>query len=308
MLRIYNHSSVIFLFFTVFICICCENDTQYTLISPEQREEYSGGEFTVFNTTANAFGLAGPILSIPEQKRFGVGNSLFNQNWVTAPASTATRDGLGPLFNARACSNCHFKDGRGRPPLFNNELNHGLVLQLSNGINSTATGSVPHPIYGDQLQDQALLGVPTEGKFSIKYITIYGSYPDGETYELRKPVYKIHGSGGKSLSNIYFSPRVAPQIIGMGLLGAISDTDILANQDIQDADGDDISGKANFVWNILEQKMTLGKYGWKANQPTLNQQNASAFSNDLGITNSLFPNEKLSKRYRLLIYTKWRNP
>ena len=276
--------------------LSCQNDddASYTILKPIEGEQFSGGDFTVFNTTSNAFGIAGPTLSIPDQQRFGVGNSLFNQNWVTAPASTTARDGLGPFFNARACSNCHFKDGRGRPPRFDGELNHGLLLQLSNGINSPISGKEPHAIYGNQLQDQAILGLTPEGAFRVAYTIISGTYPDGMSYELRKPNYILHGWAYGDPKEITTSPRVGSQVIGMGLLDAIPESDILANEDPNDKNHDGISGKANYVWDVLEEQSKLGRYGWKANQPSLEQQNASAFSGDLGITTPMFPDTNCS--------------
>jgi CxxC motif-containing protein (DUF1111 family) len=79
--------------------------------------------------------------------------------------------------------------------------------------------------------------------------------------------------------------------VGLGLLAAIMDDDILDNVDEFDADGDSISGKANYVWNVEEERLTLGRFGWKANQPSLRQQIAGAFNGDLGVTSSLFPSE-----------------
>ena len=89
----------------------------------------SGGSTTVFQSGPNAFGL--PLANITRNNRRAhvVGNSFFNKNWVTAPASTVARDGLGPLFNARSCSSCHLRDGRGRPP-DQGELMTGLLFRL----------------------------------------------------------------------------------------------------------------------------------------------------------------------------------
>ena len=75
-----------------------------------------GGETTVKSTNRNSFALAAANLNSQERLTFEIGDSFFTQNWVTAPASTEARDGLGPTFNAQSCSSCHTLDGRAQPP------------------------------------------------------------------------------------------------------------------------------------------------------------------------------------------------
>ncbi|MEM6722855.1 MAG: di-heme oxidoredictase family protein [Bacteroidota bacterium] len=280
---------ILFVFFlSSVLFIKCS--TEELLLEAVPGEELSGGSGTVFRSSANAFGFANPNLNSEQELFFFVGNSLFNQNWVTAPASTTARDGIGPLFNARSCSGCHFKDGRGRAPEFEGERVHGLLLRLSTG-NDPNTGPIPDPNYGDQLQDQSILGVPTEADFRISYEEITGTYPDGTPYTLQRPIYQIvnQEEGEVVASNI--SPRVANQIIGMGLLEAIPEDALLALVDENDANGDGISGRANYVWNVEAQSNTIGRFGWKANQPTVRQQVAAAFAGDMGITSSIFPDD-----------------
>ena len=72
-----------------------------------------GGDATVDIAGSGAFAQPVPGLTGEQRRTFAVGNNFFNDNWVTAPASTTGRDGLGPLFNAQSCSSCHFRDGRG---------------------------------------------------------------------------------------------------------------------------------------------------------------------------------------------------
>lgn len=183
--------------YTILITTClissCSKETDITSPSllAEEGEAFSGGHVTVFDQSTNAFGLQAPKLAGEQSLNFFVGNSLFTQNWVTAPASTTARDGLGPLFNARACTSCHPKDGRGSAPLFDGDLNHGLLLRLSiPGF--TPTGEpMPVPNYGGQLQNQAILGVMSEGQISIIYQEQSGQYADGNAYSLRKPIYSI---------------------------------------------------------------------------------------------------------------------
>lgn len=285
------NKTFLFLFILLSIYGCSTDDDKYVVLVAETGEELSGGDNTSFNFSAEAFGFASPNLSFDERLEFGLGNSLFNQSWVTAPASTTARDGLGPLFNARSCSGCHFKDGRGRPPNAPGELSHGLVLRLH--LPGTDSNGFPigDPVYGRQLQDNSILDVATEGSIIVNYVPLTESYPDGKTVTLQKPTYLINDLAYGPTSAAVISPRVANQLIGLGLIDALDDATILAFQDIYDADGDGISGKANFVYNVETASLELGRYGWKANQPSIKQQVAAAFSGDLGITSSLFPEE-----------------
>lgn len=259
----------------------------------EVDEEYSSGTTTVFNISAEAFGFKARGLDRASDGDFGVGNSLFRQSWVTAPASTTARDGLGPFFNARSCSTCHFKDGRGRAPAYNGELGHGLLLRLSVPGTDATGANIPEPTYGGQLQDQSILSATTEATFDVNYTEIAITYPDGATASLRKPSYTLVNLTHGSLAvDTRISPRVAPQMIGLGLLDAIPESTLLSYADEFDSDGDGISGKPNYVWNIKTQSKTIGRYGWKANQPSVEQQVAGAFLGDMGLTSYLFPNNE----------------
>ncbi|MEM6966197.1 MAG: di-heme oxidoredictase family protein [Bacteroidota bacterium] len=258
----------------------------------EDGEELLGGTGTVFiaNNSSGAFSFPNPNLNDEQGLDFFTGNSLFNQSWVTAGASTTARDGLGPMFNARSCSSCHLKDGRGRPPKVNGERGHGLLIRMATG-NDEQNGAIADKNYGTQLQDQAIQGMEAEADFKISYDTLRGKYPDGTSYTLLHPQYEIIDLQEGEITATEFSPRVANQIIGMGLLEAIDEATLLELADEADEDGDGISGRPNYVWNVETQSNTIGRFGWKANQPNLKQQVASALAGDMGITSSLFPNE-----------------
>ena len=275
----------------VIILISCQKDNTNHLI-PDAGEELSAGALTVFDESPNAFGNPIRNLSGLDELNFFVGNSFFNQSWVSAPATTTARDGLGPMFNARSCAGCHFKDGRGRAPLFDGEASQGFLIRLSVPGQDAHGGPKAAPNYGGQLQDRATGNIPPEASIGITYESISGTYADGESYTLRKPIYHITNPAYGALDpNIMMSPRVGNQMIGLGLLEAISTHDLLANEDPLDSNGDGISGRANYVWNTEEQSTNIGRFGWKANQPNLRQQVAGAFNGDLGITSSIFPNQ-----------------
>ncbi len=253
-----------------------------------------GGDTTREDASRNSFGLPAPGLSNEQRRLFERGDSFFSQNWVTAPASTDARDGLGPTFNAQACSSCHVLDGRGAPPdPTGAEARLGLLLRLSVPGTDAATGApLPDPVYGGQLQDRAVLDVPAEGRLAVSYEIIAGSYGDGTPFELLSPTYEVEDLAfGPLASDIMMSPRLAPQVIGMGLLQAVPAEAIRASADPQDADGDGISGRPNTVWDAVANVATLGRFGWKANVATVEQQVAGAFLGDIGITSDLHPGE-----------------
>lgn len=247
----------------------------------------SGGAGTVFDTTPDAFALALANLDTRDRRAFAIGNAFFNRNWVTAPSSASGTDGLGPTFNAQSCSSCHFKDGRGRPPASAADPERGLLLRLS--IADPDGHPQPVRVYGSQLQDRAINGVPAEGRIRIRHSTRRGHYGDGTPYALVAPRYDIvRRAFGPLPKGLQISPRVAPGVFGVGLLEAIPEHTIVARADPADRDGDGISGRANRVADARSGAMALGRFGWKANVPTVEQQNASAFNGDIGVTSPVF--------------------
>lgn len=258
----------------------------------EPGEEQSGGDTTVEDVSSNAFTYPAQNMSTERRRTFYVGNNLFNDNWVIAPSSTADRDGLGPTFNAQSCSGCHFKDGRGAPPEDASDTRPGLLMRLSvPGMNAHG-GVIPEPVYGEQLNPFSISGVSAEGRILISYEEISDTYADNTPFSLRRPIYSFDALAfGPMDPQVLMSPRVAPAMIGLGLLEAIAEEDVRANADPEDANGDGISGRVNEVWDVAAQEMRLGRFGWKANQPRLSQQTSGAFLGDIGITSALFPTQ-----------------
>lgn len=261
----------------------------------EPGEWLPGGATTnTFLLGTNAFSLPAHNISDDHEPMFHTGNSFFNQAWVQAPASTRTRDGLGPLFNARACSTCHFRDGRGQPPE-PGENHAGFLLRLSVAGVGPHGEPVPDPVYGGQLQPFSIADVPPEGAPIVEYTVIEGAYDDGTPYTLLEPRYGIGELGyGPLADDIRMSPRIAPQMIGMGLLEAIPAARLEALADPDDADGDGISGRINHVWHGEAGVEAIGRFGWKAEQPTVRAQVAGAFLGDMGITSDPNPDQNCS--------------
>ena len=273
----------------------CDDAAPPTFTQAEPGEARSGGSTTVRKTDQNAFSLPSANLAPTRRLDFSVGNSFFRNPWVIAPATTTARDGLGPLFNTNACQNCHIKDGRGHPPLPEAGNAVSMLVRLSIPDSPPYAkvieqlGIVPEPVYGGQLQDMAVPGVVPEGKVRVDYTPVNVTFKDGTVVELRKPSLQITQLGyGAMHPDTRFSARVAPPMIGLGLLEAISDADILQNASKR-PDKNGVLGRPNWVWDDARQKTVLGRFGWKAGQPNLNQQNVHAFSGDMGLTTSLRP-------------------
>jgi CxxC motif-containing protein (DUF1111 family) len=157
-------------------------------------------------------------------------------------------------------------------------------------------GPRPHPAYGTQLNERAIPGVPAEASTRVTWKTIAGKFADGTAYELRQPSYAFTSLNfGPLGDDILISPRVAPAVFGLGLLDAVPDETYRSLADPDDADGDGISGRVNMVWDDINQRMSLGLYGWKANQPSIRQQNAAAANGDIGITSSIYPQQNVGQ-------------
>lgn len=215
-----------------------------------------------------------------------LGRALFEKLWVAAPSSTRGSDGLGPLYNARACSNCHETGGGAALPAQQGPSVFGLVARFV-GADGVA---LAHPDYGLQLQDRAVTGavagavdgaVPDgfgpEGALSLRY-----SFEDG--LRAVEPVIS-----GANIGAHFISMRIAPPLIGMAQIADIPEAEIAARADPEDADGNGISGRIARAYSPDLGRVALSRFGWRAEAVTLRDQTAQAFAIDMGLSSPLSP-------------------
>jgi CxxC motif-containing protein (DUF1111 family) len=263
------------------------------------RELYPSGQHSAGQSKQrNSFDHPSPLLDMETKLDFKIGRAIFEKIWVFAPSSTTASDGLGPLYNARSCSRCHEKNGRGilkeegktSPALFLRLSTPAKTAEQKRALESGLIGLIPEPTYGTQLQTFAYPGGQAEAQLRVSYTEQKIQLSEGEMVSLRKPDYQIIAPQyGPMDEDLMISPRISSPMIGLGLIEAINEQDILSKTDPDDSNQDGISGKPNWVWDQQKQAPALGRFGWKAGTPNLRQQNASAFKGDLGISTPLFP-------------------
>ena len=267
----------------------------------EDGEDKPGGGATSRGSVdnANAFSHSSGNMEFKREFDFKIGNAIFRKNWVSAPSSTDASDGLGPLFNSRACQNCHLKDGRGHPPFTAGipDDSHSMLVRLSvPPTTRCGEGQAGGP--QAELDPRADLWRtaagpldpgsqgrgPDQDRLQEEPVTLAG----GEIVSLQGA--RLQHRRSRLWATCRTAPcsaRVAPPMIGLGLLEAMPEADILANADPDDADQDGISGKPNQVWSREDNKVMLGRFGWKASQPTINQQTAEAAAGDIGLSTAM---------------------
>ncbi len=262
----------------------------------EAFERMAGGATTsLAPSDANAFNHPSSNLTDEHGMDFAIGTAFFEKLWVSSPSATLASNGLGPLYNARSCAQCHPGNGRGHPPESpeDNAVSMLMRLSLMGGEAPDIEGyiaTLPEPTYGHQLQDFATVGHAAEYSLNISYTETEVTLADGTVVSLRAPTYTADNLAyGPLHTTTMFSPRVAPPMLGLGLLEAIPAADILANADPDDENGDGISGRANILWSKEFDQPLLGRFSLKANEPTILQQTADAFVGDLGIGNHINP-------------------
>ncbi|MDY0884981.1 di-heme oxidoredictase family protein [Dongia soli] len=231
-----------------------------------------------------------PDAEMPDAKRmdFDLGFGLFKRNWVAAPSSTQAVDGLGPLYNARSCNVCH--PGGGRPTALldrHGDPVAGLTVHLGQAA-KVREAARPDPVYGEQIQTQALPGQQPEARLSLSMtdgpvIELAG----GERVQLQQPQMQLSQLAfGDLAADSHAGFRMAPAIHGLGLLDRIPEAEILAQTKRVKRDG--VAGRPNRVLDVVSGESRIGRFGWKAVQPTLAQQDAHAFNIDIGMSTTIF--------------------
>jgi len=254
--------------------------TGFTVAEPF--EQLPGGAATVSGDLGrDAFSRPSANMSFERELDFHLGQALFDKLWVASPSSTKASDGLGPLYNARSCQACHIRDGRGQV-----SGGPGLVLRIGR---VRGDGVLPDPLFGLQIQDSAVPGLRPEARIAVSQAETEVTLNGGEVAVLRKPRYRLDAAEGTLHAESTLSPRLAPQMIGLGLLEAIPEAEILARADPDDRDGDGISGRPNRVHDPETGQEALGRFGWKAGAASVLDQTAAAFASDIGISSPLRP-------------------
>ncbi|MEW5915015.1 MAG: di-heme oxidoredictase family protein [Gemmatimonadota bacterium] len=258
----------------------------------------SAGSATVFDVSGRAFEQPIATLSADRLARHELGDSLFSLGFLdaaTGPSGTPNV-GLGPLFNNTSCFACHEQNGRGQPPLAPRAF-RGMLFRISMPPIFADSAPRPVPAYGGQLQNRAIVGQTPEGTVEITHERLTGTFADGSSFELQRPVYQLVSTYVPFPPNAQMSPRIASQIVGLGLLESVSEAEILARADENDRNGDGISGKANVVSGGITGAPRLGRFGHKANTASLLVQTATAYNEDVGITSPLLPTENCALQH-----------
>jgi CxxC motif-containing protein (DUF1111 family) len=240
--------------------------------------QYSGETNHLFNQLA-------PNASPPTGESFLLGRRLhetdFGDGTHAEPGNPVYGEQigkLGPKFINRSCVACHVNNGRALPPAIGAPMLQSVVR-----VGSDASGT-PDPVLGSVLQPQSTTGAPEDTVTIASYTTINGQYGDGTTYTLQKPNYAFGG-----YTPAYYSVRLAPQLVGMGLLEAVGEDTVEALANADNAGNNGISGRLQMLTDPQTGQPRLGRFGWKAGRIRVSQQIAGALNTDMGVTTSIFP-------------------
>jgi len=263
----------------------------------QEEATLSAGSFTIQRFDRQAFSEPATVLNAKQRQLFMAGRSVFKRQWASVNSLNGDW-GLGPTFVADRCSACHINTGRGNPPQSSGEQLLSMLVRLSvPGIDEHG-GPKPHANYGDQFQNRALDGrnvdlayagapVPNEADLFLDWQERTVTFADGETISLRKPILRIENlKFGELGGEVMTSLRIAQPLVGIGFLEAVPEETILAIARKQQAQN--FNGRPNLVWDAVNRRMALGRFGWKANVPNLKQQIAAAALGDMGVNSRLY--------------------
>lgn len=265
---------------------------------PLPEDTLSGGAGSVsYNYTDNGlfmFQQPPNHVGMRNMQRFVEGRRLVHTHFTTGEHNEPGNDrylpavGLqGPRFNQSACIACHVNNGRSTAPAALDQKLDTMSVRVA--ATGAAGQQLPHPLYGAAMQMNAMSATGAAqhwgtgvhvASFESRSVTL----ADGTTVQLRKPVLAFEGVAPDT-----FSLRAAQPMIGMGLLEAVPEADILARVR-STPDGDGVKGLANYVFDPESGAVRLGRFGWKASKATLRHQAADALLLDMAVTSPVYPN------------------
>ncbi len=235
----------------------------------------AGGSATITSDITRPFLQIIPSLPISALNGVSPGRELFITQWTPANEGRVLFDGVGPLFNANSCTQCHSAEGRQPIYAADGELSDAILFRLGNKQGQA------HAYYGEQMQHHSIHpSILTEGKMKYYSTAATDATPAGMRFAFTPT------DANQPLGDTAFSGRISPQLVGMGLLDLIPDANIVAAADPDDRNQDGISGRVHWVNEGKQQK--VGRFGWKAINTSLRIQNANAMSQDMGLTTSVF--------------------
>ena len=238
-----------------------------------------------------------PSLDRRQLQAFQRGRKHFDKTWG-AVTSLDFEWGLGPTFNATSCAECHVAGGRGRVPASRDELPISLLVKVSIPGAGPYGGPNPAPAYGEQIQTLGLAGpfpdfayhtapVPAEAAPRIEWEEHEIAYADGLRVRLRKPRLRLDALAFGALPvGTMTSLRIAQPLLGLGLLEAVPERTLHELAARQKTQG--LNGRVNMVRDAVNARASVGRFGWKAGQPSLRQQIAVASLEDMGLTSRLY--------------------
>jgi CxxC motif-containing protein (DUF1111 family) len=270
------------------------NDTDEQLVLHTLQSGQAGGATTVLNAGFDAFNQPATNLTGSNASAHQAGKQTFDLTFDLAL--------LDPIWIQDACSDCHVGGGRSRAPRVGTNNVPQLLFRLSMPGQNEQGENNPVPGFGNQLQPvhidpvtkQRVTTNGPEGQVTTTYVEETRKLKDGGSVSLRRPSYTF----SKPLpAGAEVSPRIGSNVAGLGLLEAVSEGTILnmaARQrqaNAEDPKQNPATGRVNMVWDYTTNSRRLGRFGWKAGQPSVQQQNAGAFNGDMAITTPLFPIE-----------------
>ncbi len=228
-------------------------------------------------------------LAPADRAAFEAGRKLFHSG-----AAHQLGGAVGPHFSATSCAGCHVADGRGSAYDLRDEPRAGssarfIDAALALVFKLEGTGAPHGGPYGAQITRRAVAGTAPRGRPQLGYTALPGRFIDGTAYVLRQPVYRVSqpGYGPLAAANV-LSPRLAQQMVGLGLLDAIAEDDIVQGARNQALAGAAIRGEVSRIWDPVEEKFAVGRFGWKAGTASLHHQTGLALQQDMGVTTTRF--------------------